>query len=158
MIEANIKVNEQRKKIHPHKFTLWVAIGSIVMMFAGLTSAYVVKRNQANWVSFELPRLFWFSTLVIVISSLTMFMAMRAFKERAMMKYRSYIAATLFAGVLFIVLQVIGFAQLWSNGITLQASWNVLLRRGERFLSQTRERAALGGLGFVYRALANQER
>ncbi|NBT16919.1 MAG: heme-copper oxidase subunit III, partial [Chitinophagia bacterium] len=40
-------MNEQRKKIHPHKFTLWVAIGSILMMFAGLTSAYIVKRNQA---------------------------------------------------------------------------------------------------------------
>ena len=46
---------EQRKKIHPHKFTLWVGIGSLLMMFAGLTSAYIVKRNQANWKTFDLP-------------------------------------------------------------------------------------------------------
>ena len=50
----------QRNKIHPHKFTLWVGIGSIVMMFAGLTSAYIVKRNQAGWVGYELPLAFWY--------------------------------------------------------------------------------------------------
>jgi len=38
-------MNQQRKKIHPHKFTLWVAIASILMMFAGLTSAFIVKSN-----------------------------------------------------------------------------------------------------------------
>ena len=61
---------EQRKKIHPHKFTLWVAIGSIVMMFAGLTSAYIVKSNQAAWQSIVMPKIFWYSTAVILISSL----------------------------------------------------------------------------------------
>ena len=57
----SIVAAEQKNKIHPHKFTLWVGIGSIMMMFAGLTSAYIVKRNQANWVSFELPKAFWYS-------------------------------------------------------------------------------------------------
>jgi len=37
---------QQRKKLHPHKFILWVAIASIVMMFAGLTSAVIVKSNM----------------------------------------------------------------------------------------------------------------
>jgi len=37
-------------KIHPHKFAMWVAIGSISMMFAGLTSAYIVRHAQGNWV------------------------------------------------------------------------------------------------------------
>ena len=48
----NTVVMKQKDKIHPHKFTLWVALGSIVMMFAGLTSADIVKRNQANWAFF----------------------------------------------------------------------------------------------------------
>ena len=39
----------QRKKIHPHKFALWVAMASIAMMFAGLTSAYIVRKAQGNW-------------------------------------------------------------------------------------------------------------
>jgi len=111
---------EQRKKIHPHKFTLWIGIGSILMMFAGLTSAYIVKRNQANWVTFELPLAFWYSTAAIVLSSVTLYLAGRSFKEREMQRYQSLMTATIILGVLFVVLQVIGFKQLWSIGITLQ--------------------------------------
>jgi cytochrome c oxidase subunit 3 len=113
-------VMEQRKKIHPHKFTLWVGIGSILMMFAGLTSAYIVKRNQPKWVTFDLPAAFWYSTAVIVLSSITLFLAGRAFREREMAKYRGLMTATIILGVLFIVLQAIGFTQLWKIGITLQ--------------------------------------
>jgi hypothetical protein len=75
---------EQRKRIHPHKFTLWVAIGSIVMMFAGLTSAFIVKSNQTNFVEVTMPKVFWVSTAVIIISSITLQMALRSFKQREM--------------------------------------------------------------------------
>ncbi|MBK7433053.1 MAG: cytochrome c oxidase subunit 3 [Chitinophagaceae bacterium] len=113
---------EQRKRIHPHKFTLWLGIGSIVMMFAGLTSAYIVKRNQANWISFELPVVFWYSTAVIFASSITLYLAGRSFSGREMARYRLLISVTVLLGVLFLVLQGIGFQQLWAKGITLQAS------------------------------------
>jgi cytochrome c oxidase subunit 3 len=115
-------VNEQRKKIHPHKFTLWVALGSIIMMFAGLTSAYVVKRDQPGWTTFPIPRAFWYSTAVILISSLTVQMALKAFKDREMLRYRSLLTTTAVLGVLFVVLQWIGFRQIWDTGITLHGS------------------------------------
>lgn len=115
----NTVAMEQRKRIHPHKFTLWVGIASIVMMFAGLTSAYIVKRNQANWITFELPVVFWISTVAIVASSITILLAQKAFRKRAMAQYRTLMITTLVLGVLFLVLQVIGFNQLWQNGMTL---------------------------------------
>ena len=118
----NSAVMAKRNKIHPHKFTLWVGIGSILMMFAGLTSAYIVKRNQAGWVTFDLPVAFWYSTAVIVSSSLALITALRAFRERAMSRYRGLIAVTLLLGVLFIALQILGFKQLWAQGVTLQAN------------------------------------
>ncbi len=108
---------EQRKKIHPHKFTLWVAIASILMMFAGLTSAYIVKRNQANWFTFELPRTFWYSTAVIILSSVTIWLAERKFKNREMAAYRSLLTATFILGLLFVLLQVFGFVELSKNGL-----------------------------------------
>ncbi len=113
---------EKKQKLHPHKFTLWVAIGSILMMFAGLTSAYIVKRNQANWQTFNLPIAFWYSTVVILLSSFTIMMALRSFKERAMSKYRMLMVATMVLGAMFIVLQFVGFQQLWAKGITLQGN------------------------------------
>lgn len=122
MYGSTVAMEKKNTKIHPHKFNLWVAIASILMMFAGLTSAYIVKRNQANWQTFDLPVAFWYSTVVIVISSFTLMMAVRAFKQRMMSKYRWLMAATLLLGSLFIVLQVIGFQQLWNLGITLQGN------------------------------------
>jgi len=115
-------VNEQRKKIHPHKFTLWVALGSIVMMFAGLTSAYVVKRDQPGWTSFFIPKAFWYSTAAILISSLTIQMALKAFKDREMVRYRSLLSATALLGILFVLLQALGFRTIWNSGISFHGS------------------------------------
>jgi len=112
-------VTEQKKKMHPHKFTLWIGLGSIVMMFAGMTSAYIVKRNQVNWQGFELPRIFWYSTLVIILSSVTVHLAVKAFKDRQMSRYRQLLTATAVLGILFMVLQCVGFANLNARGVKL---------------------------------------
>lgn len=118
-------MTEQRKKIHPHKFTLWIAIGSITMMFAGLTSAYIIKRNQPNWLEFDLPNIFWYSTAAIVISSITIWLARRAFNDHEMAKYRKMLVATFLLGIVFVSLQVIGFVQLWKQGNTLTKNVSV---------------------------------
>ena len=121
-MEVKDTVNEQRKRIHPHKFTLWVALGSIIMMFAGLTSAYVVKRDQPGWTTFSIPKAFWYSTAVILVSSLTVQMSLKAFKEREMLRYRNLLTTTAVLGVVFVLLQWVGFREIWSSGITLRGS------------------------------------
>src|SRR6187455_2905909 len=113
---------QQKQKIHPHKFTLWVAIGSIIMMFAGLTSAYIVKSNQPKWLTFEMPPVFWYSTAILLLSSLTMQMALKEFKDRRIKKFRSLVNVTLGLGILFIVMQWLGFSQIWNTGVTLSGS------------------------------------
>lgn len=107
----------QRNKIHPHKFTLWVAMASIIMMFAGLTSAYIVKSNQANWVVVDTPVYFWFSTIAIVLSSITILVAVRSFKQRDMRTYRGLLVTTTILGIVFVVLQWKGFEWMWANGV-----------------------------------------
>lgn len=120
MISAT--VSNQRKKIHPHKFTLWVGLGSIIMMFAGLTSAYIVKGSQPEWATVEMPTIFYYSTAVIVASSITIQMALKAFRERSMMQYRRLITVTAILGAVFIIMQLIGFSQLWNKGIDFKGS------------------------------------
>jgi cytochrome c oxidase subunit 3 len=100
---------EKSKKVHPHKFQLWIAFASIIMAFAGLISAYLVKMTQDNWLTFNLPWIFTVSTLVILASSATMIFAVKAYKEREMPKYRALITITAFLGVVFIILQISGF-------------------------------------------------
>ena len=125
-------ISEQKRKIHPHKFTLWVAIGSILMMFAGLTSAYIVKRSQASWLMIEIPMMFWYSTATILASSVTVQLALKALKKREMINYRRLLLVTAVLGVLFIVLQVAGFSQFAAQDIRLvgagsNASYSFLL-------------------------------
>ena len=115
-------VSTQRKKIHPHKFTLWVAIASIIMMFAGLTSAYIVKGSLPGWSTIEIPRLFYYSTAVIILSSISVQLALKAFKERNMPQYRKLITVTAILGIAFIVMQWIAFNQLWDRGLTMQGA------------------------------------
>ena len=115
-------VVDQNKKIHPHKFTLWVGIGSIIMMFAGLTSAYIVKREQPGWTSFTSPIAFYYSTAVILISSVTIFLAGKSFRERRMIRYKKLVATSAILGLIFVLLQWLGFSHLWGSGITFHGS------------------------------------
>lgn len=105
---ANV-MNVQRERIHPHKFTLWVGIGSIIMMFAGLTSAYIVKRSQSGWVMLEIPILFWVSTVIILLSSVCIHLALKNFRKRNLERYRQLLLLTLLLGIAFLVMQVSGF-------------------------------------------------
>lgn len=113
---------EQRNKIHPHKFIMWVAIGSIVMMFAGLTSAYIVKSGQSGWQDVETPIIFWYSTAVLIISSITIQSALRAFKHKSMQQFRTLFLTTLGLGLLFVTLQWFGFSNLWNHGVRFEGS------------------------------------
>lgn len=103
----------QRKRIHPQKFAMWIAIASIAMMFAGFTSGYMVRKAQDNWRFFQMPVIFWVSTACIILSSVTLTMGVKAFKSRRMQQYRTLITLTLLLGVLFGVCQAFGFYQLY---------------------------------------------
>jgi cytochrome c oxidase subunit III len=121
-MEGTVNTTEQRKKIHPQKFALWVAMASIIMMFAGLTSAYIVRKAQGNWVFYTLPLTFWFSTIAIVASSVTMHLAVKDFKARRMVRYRSMITITFILGTMFAILQYVGFKQLYANNIRIDGN------------------------------------
>ncbi|HWB28532.1 MAG TPA: cytochrome c oxidase subunit 3 [Chitinophagaceae bacterium] len=111
--------SNERKRLHPHKFALWVAMGAIIMMFAGLTSAYIVRSNQNNWLEFSMPPVFWYSTAVILLSSLTMYLAVKAYKAREMTRYKTLVTITALLGLLFGVCQFSGFFYLNDHGVQL---------------------------------------
>lgn len=110
-------MTQQRQRIHPHKFTLWVAMASIIMMFAGLTSAYIVKSNGANWEVVQTPSAFIYSTIVIVVSSIIMQMALRSFIHRSMQQYRLLLGITWLLGIAFVAIQWFGFQWMWNHGV-----------------------------------------
>ncbi|MFN4256956.1 MAG: heme-copper oxidase subunit III [Saprospiraceae bacterium] len=111
-----------RSKIHQHKLALWVAIGSMIMMFGSLTSAYVVRRAQGNWVEFKLPDVFFVSTAIILISSATIQMSFNAFRRGNEKMYKGMMLTTFVLGLLFIILQYQGWLAMNEIGITLNGN------------------------------------
>jgi cytochrome c oxidase subunit III len=61
---------EQPIAMHPKKFALWLFIVTVVMIFASLTSAYIVRQSEGNWLEFDLPSIFWYTSGIIVLSSI----------------------------------------------------------------------------------------
>lgn len=109
-----------RNKIHPKKFALWVALASIMMMFAALTSAYIVRRAGGNWLEFPLPSLFFYNTITIVASSITLHLSYRAFQQGNAFLYRILLLVTLLLGFLFVGLQYQGWTLLEAMGVPLR--------------------------------------
>ena len=96
---------------------LWVSMISMVMFFAGLTSAYVISMKRDDWVSFDLPQAFYVSTFLIVASSITLFLSQRFLKQSKRQLSLIMVVATLILGLGFIWQQYVGFNQLKSIGL-----------------------------------------
>lgn len=108
-----------KKKWNQYHILLWVGIGSIIMAFAGLTSAYIVKKSQANWLEFDLPVVFWASTAVVLVSSFTIQMALKKYREQQLVQYKGFLTITAILGISFLILQVQGFMALEAGNIAL---------------------------------------
>ena len=104
-----------RKKVA--KPLLWIGIVSMIMIFAGLTSAYVVRHAKGEWLVFELPQLFYLSTAVILISSITMNWAIISAKKGNLKNIKTALTLTLLLGIGFVCSQFGGWGQLTRTGI-----------------------------------------
>ncbi len=115
-IPANIG---QNLSMNPKKFLLWLAIVSIIMMFAAFTSAYLVRRAEGNWLEFTIPQIFIYSTVVLLISSITMHLSLWAAKKDRFLLLRTSISITFVLGTIFLVMQVLGWGELTRNNVFL---------------------------------------
>lgn len=97
---------------------LYISMASMVMLFAAFTSAYIVSKNGSgfSWDVIELPQPFLISTVLIVISSITMYMASKSIRQGAFDKVKSLVGLTLLLGIGFAVYQFIGFGELSEMG------------------------------------------
>jgi cytochrome c oxidase subunit 3 len=100
-----------------YKLILLFAMVSMTMMFAGLTSAYVVSQSRADWAkNFELPSAFYFSTIAILGCSITFHLAKKAIQKDKHNATTSLLLSTLALGISFVILQFVGFGQIVAEG------------------------------------------
>src|SRR5690606_32837093 len=100
----NLEVfDDYQRKSKTYKTMMWVAMISMFMMFAGLTSAYIVSKSRPDWVSdFKLPNAFLISTLIMITSSMLFHLAVKAIKRDDRSKTTLLLWLTFLLGVLFV--------------------------------------------------------
>lgn len=122
MVTAVTIENKSIKRIHPQKFALWLGMASITMMFGAFTSAYIVKQAAGNWLDFRLPDIFFFSTMVLLVSSITLESSYRSFVKGNEKAYKTLLVITGILGVAFVTFQYMGWNALFSIGIDLKGN------------------------------------
>lgn len=102
---------------------LYVGIFSIVMLFAGLTSAYIVRQADGQWLSFSLPPMFWVSSVVILLSSISMHSALIGVRKNKNKLLIYSLILTIALGFVFGITQILGWADIYQNGIVFAGSF-----------------------------------
>ena len=109
--------SEEQKQKRAKKMMLWFGIISLSMSFAGLTSAYVVSKERADWLTdFQIPEAFYLSLGAMVLSSISMIAAKTRIKLGDWLQGMIFLATTLILGLLFVYLQFRGFSEIVANG------------------------------------------
>ena len=107
----------KEKNARAKKMMLWFGMASLIMGFAGWTSAYIVSSTRADWLTdFELPTAFLYSSIIIILSSLTYIQAKRSLLKGMPKRTTQYLLVTLLLGIGFIMVQFIGFSQMIGQG------------------------------------------
>mgnify|MGYP000645499792 FL=1 len=112
-LQEELKVGRKKSA----KPMLWVSMISMVMFFAGLTSAYVISMRRDDWVTFDLPDAFYTSTFLVILSSITIFISQRLIKKEKRELSIGFLVTTLILGIAFVWFQWIGFNELKDAGL-----------------------------------------
>ncbi|MCC6721508.1 MAG: cytochrome c oxidase subunit 3 [Bacteroidia bacterium] len=110
MIAETLKIQEE-SKFNPKKFVVWLFVIAIIMFFAGLTSAYIVRKAEGNWFNFNLPIQFTYSTITIVMSSFTLWLTKKSLLNENLRNIKVFLFLTISFGLLFCIFQYLG----WKN-------------------------------------------
>ena len=94
---------DQPIAMHPKKFALWLFLVTIVMIFAALTSAYIVRQSEGNWLEYDLPTIFWYTSGIVVVSSICLQYAYSAAKKDNLGGLRAGISLAVLFGIAFLV-------------------------------------------------------
>ncbi|MDZ4666667.1 MAG: cytochrome c oxidase subunit 3 [bacterium] len=103
--------------VNPKKLVLWLLIIASLMLFAGFTSAYIVRRGEGNWEIFNLPSLFNFNTILIILSSIAIQFAYFAAKNNKLGQTKGLIGITLLLGIGFCFGQFYAWQQLIADNV-----------------------------------------
>lgn len=122
MSAYGIELEKRNYIFHPQKFALWLFILTVIMIFGGLTSAYIVQQSFVSAerrIFFDLPEILWMNLAVILLSSVTMQYGIWVSRKNERNKALIALGLTLGLGVLFLVGQVNAWGAMVESGMPM---------------------------------------
>lgn len=118
-MKTTLVMEEEKMNLKAKKFLMWLFLISSFMLFAALTSAFIVYTggNPARGIKSLLPQAFIYSSAAIVLSSITMHIAYLSAKKMQLRKQKMYLMLTILLGIVFFVLQLLSWRTLVEQGI-----------------------------------------
>lgn len=108
--------------IQRYRLAVWVGMGAVIMFFAALSSAMIVRQGlSGDWRPFALPPVLYLSTLVLLVSSLTIERARKRLLEGDR-QWRHWVNVSSALGLAFVALQLLGWQVLATRGIYLASN------------------------------------
>jgi cytochrome c oxidase subunit 3 len=122
--DSKIQIEKAKKNL------VYVGIFSVIMLFGGFTSAYIVSMGDSFWLKIPLPPAFWISTVLIVISSVVFQAAVMMVKKGNLGGLKIAVSLTFLLGLGFVYYQFQGYGQLVENGVHATGS-NIIVSEGK---------------------------
>jgi cytochrome c oxidase subunit 3 len=105
--------------ISSRHLAIWILLTAVTMMFAGLSSAYIVLRGVPTWQNITVPALVWANTLVLLASSVAIEFARGAVKRDQQSAVKQWLVVSGVLGFAFLAGQLVVWRQLTSAGVYL---------------------------------------
>jgi cytochrome c oxidase subunit 3 len=110
---------------------IWILLTAVIMLFAGLSSAYIVLRGQPTWQNIELPSLLWPNTVILLMSSVAIELSRRAIRRNDSQSMKRWLVLGGLLGLAFLIGQLAAWRQLVNAGVyipsTLQSGFFYIL-------------------------------
>jgi cytochrome c oxidase subunit 3 len=117
--EQDVKYGEELNT-KPKKFILWLFVVSSTIMFGGFTSFYIVfAASKGKGHGLVLPDAFMYSSLILIGSSVCLFLAAKALKAGNIGSQKILLWGTMVLALVFGYLQVDAWSALYHTGATL---------------------------------------
>lgn len=109
-------------RFHPYNIIMVLTLFSITALFLAFSIAYIYSRFDSSSPPVRVPLIFVFNTLILLLSSYTLILTKRAYRDDNTQHYKRYLAATLALTFLFLILQIAGWQQMFDQKIFINSS------------------------------------
>jgi cytochrome c oxidase subunit III len=121
--DGNSSRTQQPPKHQPNPMLFLIfAMIPITIFFAAIVFVYLAHEMRKGWTPIAMPSAIMFSTLVLIISSISLEMARKSLKLKLLENFKRWVMLSTVLGITFFATQLIAWKQLMAKGVYVEAT------------------------------------